>query len=243
MTKMIDMIGKKIGRLTVIERGPNNAQGKAHWKCLCDCGKIVLVSGTNLRNGKTQSCGCLQRDRTSEASRINIIGQTIGNFTVLEYCQKQFEDKGRSKWKCKCNLCGNEEVYLTTDNMKIQYSCGCSINSKGEAKIKKILKENNIEYIQEKRFNDCVFNTKKIARFDFYLPQENCLIEYDGIQHFQQGKGIYDNEEKFKLTKQHDEIKNNYCKEKGIFLIRIPYTHYNNIILKDLLPLTSKFLI
>lgn len=74
MTKMIDMIGKKIGRLTVIERGPNNAQGKAHWKCLCDCGKIVLVSGTNLRNGKTQSCGCLQRDRTSEASRINIIG-------------------------------------------------------------------------------------------------------------------------------------------------------------------------
>lgn len=69
--------------------------------------------------------------------------------------------------------------------MKIQYSCGCSINSKGEAKIKKILKENNIEYIQEKRFNDCVFNTKKIARFDFYLPQENCLIEYDGIQHFQ----------------------------------------------------------
>lgn len=120
--------------------------------------------------------------------------------------------------------------------MKNQYSCGCSIESKGEMKIKHILNENNIKFIQEKRFSDCVFTSGKTARFDFYLPDYNCLIEYDGIQHFKKGNGVYDNNEKFIITQEHDAIKNNYCKQHNIILIRIPYTHYNNIELKDLLP-------
>ena len=85
--------------------------------------------------------------------------------------------------------------------MKNQFSCGCTIESKGEMKIKNILNENNIQYIQEKRFSDCIFkDTNKIARFDFYLPEHNCIIEYDGIQHFKQGSGVFDNKDKFELT-------------------------------------------
>ena len=237
MSRMIDMTNKKINNLFVLERAENNKQGKAQWKCRCDCGNIVIVDGSSLRSGHTKSCGCLQRNRTSESCKINIVGQTIGNFTVLEYQQKQYQDKGRSKWKCRCNLCGNEEVYLTTDNMKIQFSCGCSIESKGELKIKQLLNENNIYFIQEKRFSDCKFeDTGHVARFDFYLPNLNYIIEYDGVQHFQQGNGVYDNEEKFIKTQQHDNIKNQYCKDNNIGLIRIPYTHYDNISIEDLLP-------
>lgn len=74
MAKMIDMTGKKCGRLTVIERGKNNSQGRACWVCKCECGKIITVDGVSLRNGHTQSCGCYQRDRTSETCKIDLIG-------------------------------------------------------------------------------------------------------------------------------------------------------------------------
>ena len=128
--------------------------------------------------------------------------------------------------------------------MRQQYSCGCIIESKGSRKIKEILTENNIDFTQEKRFNDLIFSdTGYKARFDFFLPKLNCLIEYDGRQHYHIGQGVYDNLEKFNKTKEHDEIKNAYAKEKGITLIRIPYTEYNNITITDLLPDSSKFII
>lgn len=58
MGKVIDMTDKRIGSLVVIER--NGVQnGKAMWLCKCDCGNHKTVSGDNLRNGHTRSCGCL----------------------------------------------------------------------------------------------------------------------------------------------------------------------------------------
>ena len=243
MAKMIDMTGKKCGRLTVIERGKNNSQGRACWICKCECGKIITVDGVSLRNGHTQSCGCYQRDRTSETCKIDLIGQTIGNFTVLEYVQKSLEDENRSKWKCRCNLCGNEDVYLETDNLRKQYSCGCSISSKGERKIEEILSLNNIPFIKEKRFSGLIFeDTKKLARFDFYV-NNSYLIEFDGRQHFIQSNGIYDNEEKFKRTQEHDKIKNDYCKKHNIPLIRIPFTEIDKLNIDMLKPETSQYLI
>ena len=74
-----------------------------------------------------------------------------------------------------------------------------------------------------------------MARFDFYLPEKNIAIEYDGVQHFKQGNGCYDNQEKIQKTKEHDEIKNKYCKLNNICLIRIPYSHFDNLTIEDLL--------
>lgn len=59
--------------------------------------------------------------------------------------------------------------------------------------------------------------------FDFYIPEQNILIEYDGQHHFEPIKG-WGGEEKFKLTQENDQIKNKYCEEKNIKLLRIPYT-------------------
>ena len=242
MSKIIDETNKKYGYLTVIKRGPNNKNGRAQWICNCDCGKKgIIVLGSQLRNGKTKSCGCYQREQVLKACRKDLKGQTIGNFYVIESAGS---GKGGHLWRCKCLLCGNENAVINASNIEDQYSCGCSISSKGEQKIKEILDNNDINYIQEKRFADCVFeDTKKTARFDFFLPEYNCLIEYDGIQHFISGNGKIDNEEKFKKTQQHDKIKNNYCLKNNILLIRIPYTHFNNITINDLLPKSSKFLI
>ena len=60
--------------------------------------------------------------------------------------------------------------------------------------------------------------------FDFYIYDKNIIIEYDGLHHFEPIKG-WGGEEKFKTTQKNDKIKNTYCKNKGITLIRIPYTY------------------
>ena len=63
---VLDIIGKKSGRLTVIEKAVTRNQ-KSYWLCLCECGNKVEVIGSNINNGNTQSCGCLQKERTSKA--------------------------------------------------------------------------------------------------------------------------------------------------------------------------------
>lgn len=245
MSKIIDETGNIYGYLTVLSRAENDNQGHAQWLCQCKCGNQIVVKGTSLRKEKgTRSCGCYQREQTSKASVKDLVGKTIGNFTVLESIVGEKYGKKHS-WRCRCNLCGSEDNIISTTNLYKQYSCGCAIGSKGSRKIEEILRNNNIDFLQEKRFASCVFgdNGQTQARFDFYLPQYNCLIEYDGRQHFIQGNGVFDNQDKFEKTKAHDEIKNNWCKENNIPLIRIPYTHYDKLTLDDLLPETSKFLL
>jgi hypothetical protein len=65
-----DLTGRKFGRLTVVEFagrvGPEGKQRCSAWACLCECGQTVQVLGTNLNAGKSNSCGCLQRELSSE---------------------------------------------------------------------------------------------------------------------------------------------------------------------------------
>lgn len=65
-----DITGEKFGRLTAIERVGKNKYNYALWKCKCDCGNEVVVSGRSLRSGNTKSCGCLNLD-TSTKSIVN----------------------------------------------------------------------------------------------------------------------------------------------------------------------------
>ena len=60
--KATDLTGQRFGRLVVIERAENSNAQKAQWLCQCDCGKSVVVCGTHLRSGHTQSCGCFSRE-------------------------------------------------------------------------------------------------------------------------------------------------------------------------------------
>lgn len=63
-----DLTGKRVGRLTVIRRMPNNANNKIMWLCKCDCGNETTVISSLLNTGKTKSCGCLTREKTIERS-------------------------------------------------------------------------------------------------------------------------------------------------------------------------------
>jgi very-short-patch-repair endonuclease len=96
----------------------------------------------------------------------------------------------------------------------------CS-ESSGEKRIREFLEEANINYIQEAK----LFQN---YRFDFYLPNKNTVIEFDGRQHFE--KDVYFGGEKgLKKTQERDKIKNEYCLKNSIRMIRIPYKYMENI--------------
>lgn len=99
-------------------------------------------------------------------------------------------------------------------------NCPKCKSSKGELSIISFLSEHDIKYIQEKRFNDCKY--KSYLKFDFYLPELNICIEFDGKQHFKPNE-FFGGDEALEETKIRDEIKNKYCENNNIKLIRIRY--------------------
>lgn len=121
--------------------------------------------------------------------------------------------------------CGN--VYTTSfGNYKHAdvtkcFFCSCK-SSKGEERINKFLNLNQIVFIREKRFDDC--RDVKPLPFDFYIPENNLIIEFDGRQHFE---NVYNRD--YETIKKHDAIKNQYCKDNNIDILRIPYWDENNI--------------
>lgn len=114
--------------------------------------------------------------------------------------------------------------------------CGCPIcsESNGEKMIANILSTYNIKFEREYKFDDC--KNKRKLPFDFYLSEYNTCIEYDGRQHFEV-VNAFGGITEFNETKNRDKIKTKYCIDKGINLIRIPYTELKNIeeILKNLI--------
>src|SRR5262245_23589549 len=60
MVRLIDHTGEIVGRLTVLSRASNSRQNQAQWLCQCACGNTCIVRGSQLRNGRCNSCGCLK---------------------------------------------------------------------------------------------------------------------------------------------------------------------------------------
>lgn len=94
----------------------------------------------------------------------------------------------------------------------------------GERKIRIYLESNDIAFEQEKWFSNC--RDINPLPFDFYLPNYNMIIEFDGEQHYRQGHFTHS---KLEYTQAHDAIKSEYCKNNNIKLVRIPYWDINNI--------------
>lgn len=248
--------GDKYGRLTAIERDiTKTTEGRVFWLWRCDCGNIVSHPLKEVKSGNTQSCGCLMKEKAlknleelHKKQCASLIGKRSG---LLEVVRQATAEEVRNRpdgiryWYCKCD-CGNFHIVGTSDfnKGKVQ-SCGC-MNSKGEAKIKKILEENHIEYATQFYFEDLKAENNKKFRFDFgVLNNEKklqYLIEFDGIQHFDENKQFSREKEAFEKIQKRDSIKNQYCLDKKIPLIRIPYNHLEKITIKDLKLETSEFL-
>ena len=126
MGKLIDLTGKRFGRLTVLERAPKARDTRAYWRCLCDCGSETVVSGKDLRNSHTTSCGCYNRENNSHLRTKDMKGIRFGRLKVIR--REGTSKNGFALWRCKCE-CGNETV-VTGGNLRTgnTTSCGCLHN-------------------------------------------------------------------------------------------------------------------
>lgn len=231
------MIGKVFGRLTVLELD-HNENGVNFYKCLCSCGNTVVVRGSDLRSGNTRSCNCLAKESRQKFE--DLTGKRFGKLVVLGRAPKR-NNEHDTRFRCKCDCGGIIETLRASLLSGEVMSCGC-INSKGEYKVSTILAENNIVFEKQKSYDDLRGESKHgILRYDFYIPEYNYLIEYDGEQHFKAGNFGWNDESHHEKTKQRDEIKNEYCRKNNIPLIRIPCSRYDDLCIEDLKLETSQF--
>jgi len=122
----------------------------------------------------------------------------------------------------KVNIFCNEHGFFKQMPHSHLYGVGCPTcqESKGEREIRNYLDRLGINYKTQHTFKDCL--CKKKLRFDFYIPKLNTCIEYDGEQHFKPVE-FYGGELNFKKQKQRDLIKEKYCDNSNIKLVRISY--------------------
>lgn len=119
----------------------------------------------------------------------------------------------------RCKKCGNEWEAKPMHTMR-GHGCTSCNESHGERGISVWLDNNMIEYIPQYRFDDC--RDRYPLPFDFYLPQHNICIEYNGRQHYE-SIDFFGGEDAFKVRQQHDNIKKNYCQNNDISLLCISY--------------------
>lgn len=131
----------------------------------------------------------------------------------------------KTKVKIICPIHG---IFEQTPEIHLMH-CGCQKCSsyKGEEEITKILKNNNIKFIQQYRFEDC--KDKNTLPFDFYLPDYNLVIEFQGNQHYDCKAFFFGSYDDFLLLKHHDWLKRKYCRVNNINYLAIKYSELKNI--------------
>lgn len=124
-------------------------------------------------------------------------------------------------------FCKAHGYFLQTPSSHIRGN-GCPVcrSSKGETKIFKLLTDNNIKFEKNYKFRECKF--KNELPFDFYLPDFNICIEYDGELHFKEIKN-FGGKNKLLDYQRNDQIKNDFCSINNIKLLRIKYTDFDKI--------------
>jgi len=123
-----DLTGLRFGRLVALKPTDEHKQGSVVWKCKCDCGNETLTLGVNLVNGRTRSCGCLQKERVAKANGKDLTGQRFGNLTAIRPTQERRQ--GYVVWECKCD-CGKSVLAASRELNKGRVtSCGCKQSDK-----------------------------------------------------------------------------------------------------------------
>lgn len=217
---------------------------RSHLEFRCNiCGNAFLLSWNSVKNG----CGCRHCKYAAQADimRTNATkhGKFIDEYPRLrdEWCFDRNEEditslssmSPRKVW-WRCAKCGHEWQTSISHRTKDNSGCPKCKHSKGEDAVSAYLDKKNIKYISQRWFSDC--RDARPLPFDFYLPEHNACIEFQGMQHyvpvdFRCHKVSDDPEtiERFEALQRRDEIKRNYCLANNIRLLEIPYTAINEV--------------
>lgn len=204
-------------------------------KLKCSCGKEFSTDFANFRVGKQQcnSCGrdiMIFKQRKTPEKFKREVEKISGN----EYVFLDDYVNSKTHLKVKHRVCGNTYNTLPNNFLKGHRCPFCSKNgySKGEREIINILEILDIFWGYQIKLPGC--KNEDLLPFDFAVfsseshEKPEFLIEYDGIQHFEP-VDFFGGQERFEKQQLHDRIKDDYCKQNGIELIRIPYWEQDNI--------------
>jgi len=168
----------------------------------------------HLKGGGCPKCGGTKKLNTNDFILISkeIHGDKY-DYSLAEY------KTAKNKVKIVCPEHGIFEQ-IPDNHLRRKQGCPICKESKGEKEIRVLLESKKINFISQKRFEKC--KNKLPLPFDFYLPDYNMCIEFDGKQHFKPVER-WGGEEGLMIRKKKDKIKNNFCKENNIKLLRIKY--------------------
>lgn len=182
-----------------------------------ECGNVYRAAPkVFLRGQGCPLCFGNQTKTTEEFSR-EVDELSEGEFTLLtEYVNN------RTPVLIKHIEC-KKEYSVTPKDFLRGNRCPFCKQSKGEKMVQRILDKAQVNYEIQKSFDDLKYKHQRMP-FDFFLPDYNLLIEFDGIQHFEEVQ-YFGGAKKLKAQQRRDSMKNMYTKDKGINLLRIPYTY------------------
>lgn len=130
MSKLIDLTGRRFGRLVVVERAESRNK-RTVWKCVCDCGTVKGIVARDLLAGHAVSCKCYAREKQSKHRTHDHTGKVFGKLTVLhrDVSKKFF----KPHWVVRCE-CGVVKT-IPAQRLICQHaqSCGCLLKARGPA--------------------------------------------------------------------------------------------------------------
>ena len=128
MPKKIDLIGHRVGHLTVTGVTEERENHYRVWSCRCDCGREILVNTKRLQSGTVTDCGCIPKTSAHKGNVAeDLTGRVFGYLTVI---RRMPNKKGRTCWLCRCE-CGREKEVFARDLKagKVK-SCGCLMHKR-----------------------------------------------------------------------------------------------------------------
>lgn len=192
------------------------------------CGNIYMTRPTDFIRGH----GCLRCSYIERAPKIGVnqrtplsevkksIKDTLGSQYVVLTRDSDYRGN-RQHISIKHLTCGHVYKARYSDIQCHHTGCPYCNSPKGELIISKILNTLNINYEAQKTFDD--LKDKSYLSYDFYIPDKNILIEYQGLQHYQPVE-YFGGDSQFTLQQQHDKLKLEYAKTHNYNLITVPYT-------------------
>jgi very-short-patch-repair endonuclease len=195
-------------------------------------GKFSMSPRNHLMGQKCPKCAGVKRKTTDEfIKEASIIHNFKYDYSITNYL---------NNLKKVDIICKKHGIFSQSpkDHLKGHGCIKCSNFSNGEKRLENILNDIGVSFIREYKFDGCVSKNGVKLPFDFFLPKFNIVIEYDGKQHFE-SVNKFGGESSFLNLKDNDSIRNNWCLENNIKIIRIPHYDEENSI-SDLLNILNK---
>lgn len=203
---------------------------KSRFDCQCTvCGWKWNTTAHNLSvNTKCPKCGRIKASKSRITTQDEFILKLQEAQPNIIPISEYISCKTAMRFKCKIDGCEWESI--PSNILNCSASCPSCRSNSNENIVRNILLDLGFRVDSQYRFNGC--KDKYTLPFDMFLPEHNVLVEYDGEQHYFPVPfrgNAFDAQISFEKTKLHDKIKDDFCVQNNIPLIRIPYWEKDNL--------------